>query len=149
MIIYLTGLVLGLLLPMTIIYLLELFNNKIKTKHDLDKLTNGKNIIGEIPRLTKGEEELIKPNDRSAIAESFRIIITNMRFILPKTDKGSVILVSSTVKGEGKTFVAVNLALTLASKTKKTILIGSDIRNPQLQRYSEDRKSKRAYRIPL
>ncbi|MPL54835.1 Tyrosine-protein kinase ptk [bioreactor metagenome] len=141
MIIYLTGLVLGLLLPMTIIYLLELFNNKIKTKHDLDKLTNGKNIIGEIPRLTKGEEELIKPNDRSAIAESFRIIITNMRFMLPKTDKGSAILVSSTVKGEGKTFVSVNLALTLASKTKKTILIGSDIRNPQLQRYSEDRKN--------
>ena len=73
------------------------------------------------------------------MAEAFRILITNMNFMLPKK-KGKVVFVTSTVKGEGKTFVSVNLALTLASPSKKTIIIGSDIRNPQLQRYNTARK---------
>lgn len=141
MIVFFAALVLGILLPTSIIYLLELVNNKIKTKQDLDKLTYGKSIIGEIPKLEKGKDELIKVNDNSSIAEAFRILITNMRFMLSKNNNGNVVLVTSTVKGEGKTFVAVNLALTVASKTKKTILVGSDIRNPQLQRYSDDRKN--------
>ena len=73
------------------------------------------------------------------MAEAFRILITNMNFMLPKK-KGKVVFVTSTVKGEGKTFVSVNLALTIASPSKKTIIIGSDIRNPQLQRYNTARK---------
>ena len=73
------------------------------------------------------------------MAEAFRILITNMNFMLPKR-KGKVVFVTSTVKGEGKTFISVNLALTMASPSKKVILIGSDIRNPQLQRYNTARK---------
>lgn len=138
-IILLAGLLIGLLLPFAFIYLLELFDNKIKSKHDIEKLSHGKPVIGEIPQLEKGADELIKVNDLSPMAEAFRILITNMNFMLPKK-KGKVVFVTSTVKGEGKTFVSVNLALTLASPSKKTIIIGSDIRNPQLQRYNTSRK---------
>ena len=139
LIILLAGLLIGLLLPFAFIYLLELFDNKVKSKHDIEKLSNGKPIIGEIPQLEKGEDELVKVNDLSPMAEAFRILITNMNYMLPKK-KGKVVFVTSTVKGEGKTFVSVNLALTIASPSKKTIIIGSDIRNPQLQKYNPSRK---------
>lgn len=139
MIVILASLLMGLLIPFTLIYLLELFDNKVKSKHDIEKLSNGKTVIGEIPQLEKGADELIKVNDLSPMAEAFRILITNMNFMLPKK-KGKVVFVTSTVKGEGKTFVSVNLALTIASPSKKTIIIGSDIRNPQLQRYNTARK---------
>lgn len=139
--VYLGGaLVLGLLIPLGLIYLKELLNNKIKSKHDLEGLSHGKAIIGEIPSLNKGQDELVKLNDLSPLAEAFRILITNMNFMLPKKKEAKIVFVTSTVKGEGKTFISVNLALTLATPNKKVLIIGSDIRNPQLQRYNTARK---------
>ncbi len=129
------ALLLGLILPGAFIYLKELFNNKIITKHDLEKLTRVP-ILAEIPRLNKRDEELIKINDVSPLAEAFRILVTNIKFILPKKDSAKIIFVTSTVKGEGKTFVSVNLSLALSSPKNKVLVIGSDIRNPQLQRYN-------------
>ncbi|MDY0933059.1 GumC family protein [Chryseobacterium sp. CFBP8996] len=140
MIIYLGALIIGLLIPFAVIYLLELFNNKVKAKLDLEKLLDGTPLIGEIPSVQKGDPEVVQLNDLSPLAEAFRILITNINFMLPKNKKGNVVLVTSTVKGEGKTFTSVNLALTLATPRKKVIIIGSDIRNPQLQRYNESRK---------
>lgn len=140
-VILLSGLVAGLLLPIVFIYLQQLFNDKVKTKHDLEKLTNRKPIIGEIPSMERGQDELVRMNDLSPMAESFRILITNMNFMFPKNiKKGRTVFVTSTVKGEGKTHVSVNLALTMATPKKKIIIIGSDIRNPQLQRYNTTRK---------
>jgi tyrosine-protein kinase Etk/Wzc len=138
--IYLGALGVGLLLPLLIIYLIELFNNKVMSRYDLEKLVKGASILGEIPSLEKGDPELVEINDISPLAEAFRILITNISFMLPKNKKGHVIFVTSTVKGEGKTFTSVNLALTLATPRKKTLIIGSDIRNPQLQRYNESRR---------
>ncbi|MCX8523525.1 polysaccharide biosynthesis tyrosine autokinase [Chryseobacterium formosus] len=140
MIIYFGAMVIGLLIPFLIIYLLELFNDKVKTKQELEKLVNEAVIVGELPSLQKGEPEIVQLNDLSPLAEAFRILITNINFMLPKNQKGNVIFVTSTVKGEGKTFTSVNLALTLATPRKKVIIIGSDIRNPQLQRYNESRR---------
>ncbi|GEN76175.1 GumC family protein [Chryseobacterium hagamense] len=140
MMIYLAALIIGLLIPFGIVYLAELFNNKIKSKNDLEKLAKGVTVIGELPSLEKGEQEIVQVNDLSPLAEAFRILITNINFMLPKGKKGNVIFVTSTVKGEGKTFTSVNLALTLATPRKKVIIIGSDIRNPQLQRYNESRR---------
>lgn len=139
-IVLLMGLMAGMLIPFIVIYLIRLFDDKVKDKKDLDKLSNGKTLLGEIPSLDRGQNELVMANDLTPMAEAFRIVITNMNFMLPKKDKGKVVYVTSTVKGEGKTFVSVNLALTLASPKHKVIIIGADIRNPQLQRYNPSRK---------
>lgn len=139
MIILAAALVFGMLLPFAFIYLRELLNNKLRSKHDLEKLSQTP-ILGELPSIASGQGELVELNDLSPMAEAFRIIITNLNFILPKKEKGKVVFVSSSVKGEGKTFVSVNLALTLATARNKVLIIGSDIRNPQLQRYNPSRK---------
>jgi len=133
------ALIFGLLLPFGWIYMKELFNTKIISKHDLEKLTTVP-IIAELPRIQKGQSEIVEKNDLSPMAEAFRILITNMNFMLPKKEFGKVVFVTSTTKGEGKTFASVNLSLTLASATNKVIIIGADIRNPQLQRYNPARR---------
>ena len=129
----------GLLLPFAYIYLRELLNNKLVDKHGLEKLTPA-SILAEIPRISSKENELIQLNDVSPLAESFRILVTNIRFMLPRKDSAKIIFVTSTVKGEGKTFVSVNLSLALASVKNRVLVIGSDIRNPQLQRYNPSMK---------
>ena len=84
---------------------------------------------------------MIQQNDVSPLAESFRILATNINLQLPLEKKNHVILITSSVKGEGKTLVSINLALSFAKKGRKILLIGSDIRNPQLQRYRPEMKS--------
>ena len=77
------------------------------------------------------------------LGESFRILHTNLQYLLVNShfgQKGNKIFVTSTVKGEGKTFVTFNLALTLAYTGKKVLLVGADLRNPQLQRYETGAK---------
>ncbi len=144
LIIYAGALIAGLIIPFLFIYVSSLLSFKIKNRKDVERVLNKTTILGEIPKLTRGQDELIQPNDRSVLAESFRILRTNLQylFINSETEKqiAKRIFVSSTIKGEGKTFVAFNLALTLASTGKKVILIGADIRNPQLHRYLENSK---------
>ncbi|KQR93645.1 capsular biosynthesis protein [Chryseobacterium sp. Leaf180] len=140
MIILFGALIFGVLLPALIIYLRQALNNKIITRSQLQILSETP-VLSEIPSYTKKSDELIKLNDVSPMAESFRILVTNLRYMLPDTDKGKIIFVTSSVKGEGKTFISVNLALALASPQRKVLIIGSDIRNPQLQRYSPEMKN--------
>ena len=137
LIIMLAALLVGIVLPFGVIYIKELLDNKIKTKHDIEKLSETV-VLAELPKIRKGESDIVGRNDLSPMAEAFRILITNMNFMIPKKEKGKVVFVTSTIKGEGKTFVSVNLALTLANPNRKVIIIGSDIRNPQLQRYDKN-----------
>lgn len=137
---YIGALMLGLLVPFLIIYLRRLLNDKIITKQDLERLVRD-NILVELPSIPKNGSELVGINDLSSMAEAFRILITNLKFKLPNRENGRVVLVTSTVKGEGKTFVSINTALTLAGGKSRVVIIGADIRNPQLQRY--ERESRR------
>ena len=137
MIILVMSLILGTIIPFAIIYLKELINTKIVSKDDLKRLTNIP-IVAEIPAIKKNIAHIISQNDFSPLAESFRILITNIGFMLPKANNGKIIFVTSSIKGEGKTFVSMNLALSLSqSNNEKVIIIGADIRNPQLQRYND------------
>ena len=144
-IILLAALILGLLIPFLVIYLKELFNNKINSRADVEKVTKDIPIVGEVPRVGNQLDQLItSENDRSVLAESFRILLTNLQYLLINTgDKktGVKIFITSTVKGEGKTFAAFNLAVTLANSGKKVLIMGADLRNPQLQRYETDARS--------
>ncbi|OCK52658.1 capsular biosynthesis protein [Chryseobacterium sp. CBo1] len=129
----------GLLIPFTFIYIKQLLQSKVITRSDLTKLTKLP-IIAEIPKLNSKGSSLIKTNDVSPMAESFRILVTNMKFLLTQKKSTYVILITSSVKGEGKTFVSTNLSMVLGSVRDKVLVIGADVRNPQLQRYNPSMK---------
>ena len=134
--ILLGALLAGLLLPVVILYAKYASDTKIYTKDQIQTSVTDALVIAEIPESPK-ESDLVSANDFSVFAESFRILTSNLKFILKsKESKGhsDVILVTSSVKAEGKTIVAFNTAVTLAGNSK-VLLIGADIRNPHLQRF--------------
>ncbi|WP_282124606.1 GumC family protein [Algibacter mikhailovii] len=133
------ALILGILLPVIVIRGKELLNGKINSKEDLVKIDKDIPVLGELPSISKKEAVLIKANDRTVLAETFRILTANLQFLIEAQKKSGCvsIFVTSTIKGEGKTFVSTNLAITLALTGKKVVLIGGDLRNPQLHRYQE------------
>lgn len=120
----------GLLIPAVIIYMLDLMNTTIRNRQDVEKRTSVP-VITELAHHT-GDSEIIdnRPN-ASSNAELFRLLRTKLQFTLDGPDK-KVIMVSSTVAGEGKTFVSINLAMMLALADKKVLLMGMDLRKPQL-----------------
>ncbi len=133
----LAAFIFGGIVPFTLIYIKELTNTKIVTKIDLKKYSDLP-IIAELPTIRNNIDHLVRSNDLSPLAEAFRILITNMGFMLNNTSQDSkVIFVTSSIKGEGKTFISMNLALTLCNDNS-VIIIGADIRNPQLQRYNQN-----------
>ena len=133
------GGIIGFLVPLLIIFTINFLDTKVHHKGDLQPLIKDVPFLGEIPRVENEENEIIQLNDRSPLAEPFRILRTNLSYMVQSRnkEKAEVIYVTSTIKGEGKTFVSFNLARTLASSGKKVLLIGADIRNPKLHKYSE------------
>jgi len=136
------ALLLGLALPAMIIISNKILNNNIVTKKDIDNLTSEIPFLGNImqsqhPFLFSSHELLI-----SNTAESFRSLRTNLQFSILK-NKGNVIMISSSIAGEGKSFISANLASCLALNNKKTAIIGGDMRKPSLHRYLNlEKKSK-------
>ena len=139
--IYLIAILIGLFIPFGIIYLMMMFDTKIHNKFNIEQLTPDIPLIAEIPHIDE-EHRVISGNDRSVLAESFRILRTNINYLLPIKKEGEcpVIFSTSSIKGEGKTFVSLNIALTYASLNKKVLLIGADLRNPQLHKYLNVKK---------
>ena len=130
--IYLIALVLGVGIPVGVIYLLELTKFKIEGRSDVEKLTSLP-IVGDIP-LTDEKQGAIAvfENQNNLMSETFRNIRTNLQFMLENDKK--VILVTSTVSGEGKSFVSANLAISLSLLGKKVVIVGLDIRKPGLNK---------------
>lgn len=136
--IYLASLILGLLLPFSIIYANGLLDNKIHNMHTLEKISKNIPILGEIPKLSRKQTLVVVKDDRTVLAESLRIMRTNLDYLIKAKNRGlrnNVIYVTSSVPGEGKTFVSANLSMILASTGKKILLIGADIRNPKIYRF--------------
>lgn len=144
-IVYLAMFILGLLLPGAFIYVASIFYNKITSRKDIEKGLPNTDILGEVPKLDKDSTGFIEVNDRTVLAESFRIIRTNLQYKLNALahQDTKMVLITSTVNGEGKTLVAYNIANTFAFSGQKVLLIGGDIRNPQLHRYATQQISKR------
>ncbi|WP_010179199.1 GumC family protein [Aquimarina agarilytica] len=136
--IILLGLILGLFIPYGIIYAKNFFDTKIEDKLELETALKNIPILGELPRIKNDGLGVITKNDRSILGESFRVLRSNLNYFLKikkKDNKALKIFITSTIKGEGKTFVAYNTALSIIEASKKVLVIGADIRNPQMHRY--------------
>jgi capsular exopolysaccharide synthesis family protein len=134
-IIYLAALLLGLLIPFGVIYIMSLLDNKVHTRTDVESTIKAP-ILGDIPNTKSENKIVVSDSDRSSIAESFRLLRTNINFMLTGVKQGGkTIFITSTVSGEGKTFVSINLATVLALTDKKVLLIGADIRKPKIGEY--------------
>ncbi|MEN8119836.1 MAG: polysaccharide biosynthesis tyrosine autokinase [Bacteroidota bacterium] len=118
----------ALLIPVLIIVLLDFFNNKIIDKSDIEKVTQIP-IMGSISSNIFDEKVPVFESPKSPIAESFRLLKTNMQYFLANSDR-AVVMISSVLSGEGKSFTSANLSALLAKGNKKTILIGLDLRKP-------------------
>ncbi len=133
--IYLIALVLGVGIPVGIIYLIGLTKFKLEGRADVEKLTTIP-IVGDIPLTDEKNEKdgsiAVFENQNNLMSETFRNIRTNLQFMLQNDKK--VILVTSTVSGEGKSFISANLAISLSLLGKKVVIVGLDIRKPGLNK---------------
>lgn len=131
--ILLAAFIFGLFLPLGLFYLREMLRFRIEGRGDLEKATKIP-IVADLPqtdKLADGERAIVvKANKNNLMEEAFRGLRTNLRFLLKPGEK--VICTTSTVPGEGKTFVATNLAMSLALLGKHVIVVGLDIRKPRL-----------------
>lgn len=124
---------LGLFLPFAFFFVRNTLDTQISSRGDLEKILPTIPIAAEIPHI-KGKKVFVDINDRSQMAESFRILASNLKYLLPgnKGGNGKVVYMSSALEGEGKSLLAYNLSVALASLNKKVLLVGADLRNPKL-----------------
>lgn len=123
--------ILGLAVPIGVIFISEKLKTHISDSEELERLSEV-SVIGEIIKKADSDPELVvKANSDSSIIELFRALRNNIKFILNSSNK-KVILITSTIPGEGKTFISSNLAASFALSDKKVLIIGADIRSPQL-----------------
>ena len=124
------AILIGLGIPALFIFVGEILNDKITTRFDIERVTTVP-ILGEIGHSFSGGALVVNKTTRSMVAEQFRIIRSNLQYVLSKIDK-SVILVTSSFSGEGKSFVCTNLGAVMALAGKKTIILEFDIRKPKI-----------------
>ena len=131
----LLGFFVGLLLPVIILLALDMLRFRIGGRKDVVGLTRLP-VLADIPvskRLTKGKDEcavVVRENYNDVMEEAFRGLRTNIGFVVKPGEK--VVMITSCIPGEGKTFVAANLAMSLSLLGKRVVVVGLDIRKPQL-----------------
>jgi capsular exopolysaccharide synthesis family protein len=128
--IYLVGILLGVILPSAILYLKDLLNRRVTNKQDITGNTPVP-VLAEVSHTKEHDDIVVRDNAVSPIAEQFRAMRTNLQFILSGAQE-KVILLTSSMSGEGKSFVAMNLAATLALSGKKVVLMEMDLRKPKI-----------------
>ncbi|MBR1543844.1 MAG: polysaccharide biosynthesis tyrosine autokinase [Muribaculaceae bacterium] len=124
------ALLMSIILPIIFLYLRNLLNTKFNSQEELGELTKSP-ILGEICHSKSGHELVVTPSKTSSVVELFKLVRNNIQFMLTN-DNDKVILVTSSVSGEGKSFVSTNLAASYALLGKKVALVGMDIRSPKL-----------------
>ena len=128
---------LGLLLPFGVIYVSLQMDSKIHNEEDIQKVNDAIPFLGYMPKISSKEKLDNTANSRSLLAEASRTLISNISYLLPdkNENRGKVILYTSSVQDEGKSFCAFHNAITISNLNKKVLLIGVDLRNPQLHTY--------------
>ena len=124
----------GLLVPAGLLYLFILFNDKIDDAKEFERRVKAP-MLGQLVQNSRNAHIAIHEGESTVSAELFRLIRTNLRFIIPAETKSPVILVTSSINGDGKSYVSSNTALSLAMLGKKVVLVGLDIRKPMLATY--------------
>jgi len=132
LIFYLAALILGILIPILYVYVHDVFDNKIHTKDDVTKIIKAP-FLGEIPAISISDPFPVLKL-RSNIAERFKVVASNLEFVVGSGRSTKIILITSSTSDEGKSFFSRNLALSLATTGKKTILIDTDMRKSKLKK---------------
>ncbi|HNX88187.1 MAG TPA: polysaccharide biosynthesis tyrosine autokinase [Paludibacteraceae bacterium] len=132
-IILLSSLLIGLLIPVIGIKVRDLLRYQIENKEELEEISIVP-VLGEIPRTDQSGKVLVKENNTDIFTEMVRLLRANLLFVMDNPDK-KVINMLSSVSGEGKTFVTINLAISLALLDKKVLIIELDVRKPRLAEY--------------
>lgn len=127
------ALCLGFFFPISFIYVKRLFTTKFGSQDELENIISVP-VLGEVCHNRHRSSLVVKAGKTSSIVELFRLLRNNVQFMLPNADD-KVILVTSSVSGEGKSFVSLNLAASFALLGKKVALVGMDIRSPKLHEY--------------
>ena len=124
----------GLVVPFGVLYVKFLLDNKVHSRKDVEEVIRNIPIVGYIPR---SKENLVDiTNTHSSSAEAFRILRTNINFLLPESkNQPKCIFITSTISGEGKTHVSINMAFTQALAGKKVLIVEADIRKPKVRDY--------------
>jgi capsular exopolysaccharide synthesis family protein len=120
----------GIGLPAVIIFIGEVVNDKVTTRFDIEKITAAP-ILGEVGHSYSDSVLIVNKTSRSMVAEQFRIVRSNLQYILPKAETNTI-LVTSSFSGEGKSFVSTNMGAVLSLTGKKTIILEFDIRKPKV-----------------
>lgn len=135
-VIVLIGIIIGLIIPTVIVYIKELLNTKVHNKKELENLVGAIPVLGDIPKSGTKDLRIRTTSDRSSMAEAFRILTTNMNFMIGRgKDECKTICITSTIAGEGKTYISANLSTVLSFSKKKILLIGTDVRSPKMDDY--------------
>lgn len=143
-IILLGAFLMGIFIPVGFLYVKFATNNKIYTSKDVEELNESAPVLGEIPMIANAKKAPNAFTINSQTEEAFRTLGHHMNFLLPgdASGDGKVIAVTSSVKGEGKTTVSFYVAQTYSQLKKRVLLVGADLRNPQLHPYVNESKDK-------
>ncbi|GAB4093955.1 GumC family protein [Flaviaesturariibacter terrae] len=128
------ALLIGLMIPLLFVLGLEIMDDKITSRNDIERHTSA-TVLGEIGHAGAMDTLVVKPRSRSFIAEQFRIVRSNLQYVItetPRSGKAPVLLITSSFSGEGKSFVSTNMGAVMALAGKRTVILEFDVRKPKI-----------------